>query len=498
MLYSLIVVGVVVLSLSLLLIFKNKIPASIIDKGVKIASIVLFSLGILRMFINDNFIWVINGGTYGVDANGIPIYYKEIDILQSILRWGHYLSYVVIPCAAFFTKRIYKNVTVYFCTIITILQLIFFKDTTTYFLIDSERAIYLLPIIRYMEYALELILALLIPLVIRFIQGHKFDYKNKKEWINFFILLPVMLLICVPVYLPQSLFGFTEIEMGPLSWTNILWIVLVLAFIAILYFSLRYKDYETRYSTLIFISLLLFLHYNSIYLMDLVASRLPLQLCNLGAYLILIAFLIKKQAFFDFVLLANVPGAAIALVAVDVSQPILSFWNIHFYIEHTWVFVLPIVAVALRIFKRPGKAAFKHFIIGFSTYFLICAIGGLIINCALYEEYHWFFNKVNYFYMFEIDLIGAIPFLKFLYKWEVSLGGYIFYPLFMLLVYCFFVVFCLIFNYVYLYLVKTGDDHYRLRQIKIDMRNEKGYYERKKKKMPQYDYEENLEGEVVC
>ena len=102
----------------------------------------------------------------------------------------------------------------------------------------------------------------------------------------------------MPVYLLQSLFGFTDRYMKPVSMENFAWIFVILSMIAIIYFVFRFKSYEVRYSVLVFIALLLFFHYNSIYLMDLKASRLPFQLCNLGAYIVLIALLIKKQKFF--------------------------------------------------------------------------------------------------------------------------------------------------------------------------------------------------------
>ena len=494
MIYSLIVVLAVAICLALLLIFKNKIPQEYINKGLKVATIVLFTIGTFRHFLNDSFIWVINGGTYA------DVYYKDIDVFQSLVRWGHYFCFVVLPCAVFFKIRTYKNFAVYFCFFVAVIELFIFKDTMTYFLIDSGRAIYLPPIIRYVEYMLELFICLLVPLVIRFVQGHKFDLKNKKEYFNFFGLLPVALLIVMPVYLLQSLFGFTNKFMNPLSTENFAWIILIFVIIAIIYFAYRFRSYEERYSILIFLALLLFFHYNSIYLMDLVSSRLPFQLCNLGAYMVLIAFLIKKQAFFDFVLIANVSGAAIALFGVDVSQGLLSFWNIHFYIEHTWVFILPILAVALKIFKRPGKKAFKHYLIGFSIYFIFCALSGVIMNYVFfkyYDPYHYFFNKVNYFYMFDTKVLGLLPFLKFTRDIPLTIGGvYTIYPVYMLFVYLLFIVFCWLFYYGYKIFLNIGDDHFHLRQVKIKMRMENGYYEKHNKKVPQLDYEE--EGEKLC
>ena len=141
MVYSLIVVLIVAAIITLLKIFKKKIPNRWLSKGIKAASIVLFSIAVFRSFLNDDFIWVINGGTYS------DILYQKSDIVQSLLRWGHYLACVVLPCACFFEKRIFKNVAVYFCFFVAVIELFFFEQTLTYFITDSGRAIYLPPII---------------------------------------------------------------------------------------------------------------------------------------------------------------------------------------------------------------------------------------------------------------------------------------------------------------------------------------------------------------
>lgn len=484
MIYSLIVALAVSVCFILLFIFKNKISQKNINTILKIAAVGLFTLGVLRNFLNDNFVWVINGGTY------LEVYYDKRDIIQSLLRWGHYLSYVVLPCAVFFKIRTYKNFAIYFCFFISFIELFFFNKTMSYFLTDSGCAINTAVWFRYVEYMLELFICLIIPLVLRFIQKHKFDIKNKKERAYFLGLLPLALLIVMPVYLPQSILGFTEIYMKPLTIPNFAWIIFNLIIIVIIYFAFRFKSYECRYSVLVFLALLVFLHYNSIYMMDLLASRLPFQLCNLGAYLVLIALLIKKQGFFDFVLLANVPGATIALVAVDVEGGLLSFWNIHYYIEHTWIFVIPVLAVALRIFKRPGKNSIKHLLIGYTIYFIVCSVSGIILNSFFYDPTHAFFNKVNYFFLFDTKVASYLPFLGFTRNYPVVLNEYLFYPLYMILIYILFFIYCLMFNYVYKIFTKIADDHFHLRQIKINMRKENGYYEKHNKKVPQLDYDE--------
>lgn len=480
MVYSLVIIAIVLATIIPLIILKNKLNKKHLLLSMKVLAIVLFSLGILRCFLSDSFIWIINGGTYD------SLYYQSSDVVQSLLRWGLFLSYIVFPCAMFFKHRTLKNFAIYFCMPVAIISLFFYNDFLSYFTIDSGRAIMTADWFRHFEFMLELIITILLPLMIRFLLGHKFDVKNKTEWINFFGLLPLALLIVMPVVLPQSLFGFTNKYMIPLSFPNILWIIIIFAIFIILYFAFRYKDRETRYMICIFLALYLFLHYNSIYLMDLKMSRLPFQLCNLGSYLILIALLVKKQWFFDFCLLANVPGAMIAFCVPDVGEGMLSYWNIHFYIEHTWVFVIPLLAVALRIMDRPSKKSLKSYFIGFSIYFLFCAISGIIVNSYLYIPNHSFFNEINYFYLFNTTVLEVLPFLGFTRSLKVTLNGYAFYPLYMLLIYILYSVFCMVVYYVYLKLCKVGDDHFKMRNVRIDLHRERGKYKKRKKEPKQY------------
>jgi uncharacterized membrane protein YwaF len=356
-----------------------------------------------------------------------------------------------------------------------------------YFVTNSGRAIYVKEWFRHIEFTLELSIMMFVPLVFRFLLDHKFNVKDKTEWFNFFGLLPLALFIVVPVTLTQSLFGFTQMFMIPFSLQHILWIVVIISMFVILYFAYRFKDRETRYMICVFLALYLFMHYNSIYLMDLNMRRMPFQLCNLGSYLVLIALLIKKQGFFNFILLANVAGALIAVFVPDIAEGMLSYWNIHFYIEHTWVLILPLLIVSLRIFDRPAKGSIKHFFIGFTCYFVFCAVAGIIINCFLYQENHQFFNDVNYFYLFDDTVVKILFFFVFTRKVPVTWSGYTFYPLYIILIYILYAIYCLILFYVYREACKLGDDHFKMRGVRIDLLKERGYY-KKRKRLPNKEY----------
>lgn len=480
MIFESIIIAIALITIVTLFMLKDKIGETKINIIVKSLAIALFVLINVRSFLNDNFIWTINGGTYG------HVYYKRHDYLQSLLRWGLLVAQVSIVCSAFVKTRTIKNIAIYFGLPIVLVCTLFYSDFLTYFLTDSGRAIYAPSAFRHIEFILELSLSLIIPLMFRFIQKHKFDIKNKKEWGYFAIILPLAIITTIPVTVPQSLFGFSNKFMKPFTTPHFVWLALILAIYVALYFGFRFNKKENRYALLLYLSLFLFIHYNQIYLMDFNMKRMPFQLCNLGAYLILIAIVIKKQAFFNFVLIANAPGSMIALCVPDINEGMLSYWNIHFYIEHMWVFIIPLLAVSLRVFERPQKNAIKHFLIGFTCYFGFCALGGILANCVLYKPFDMFFNKVNYFYLFDNTVLSILPFLSFSRKLAITWGGYTFYPIYMLSVYVLFSIYCIIFYYIYRQLCIVGDNHFDVRRMRIDTRIEQGKY---KKRIPQREYE---------
>lgn len=463
-----------------LYIFRDKITSDKMNLIAKIMAIVLFTLGVFRLFLNDSFVWVINGGAYG------GIYYKTTDVLQSILRWGMTFAYIVYPCAIFFSLRTLKNFAIYFCFPIVLLSVFFYNDFMSYFLQDSGRAIYAQEWLRHVEFSCELILMIVLPLIIRLCLGHKFNIKSKSEWFHFFGLLPCALIIVIPVTLPQSLFGYTKQFMNPMTVENFAWIGTIFALMIVLYLAFRFKNRETRYALCVFLALYLFYHYNSIYLMDMKLSRLPFQLCNLGSYLVLIALLIKKQGFFNFIFLANVPGALIAFCVPETSEAMLSYWNIHFYIEHTWVFIIPILCVVLRIFERPAKNSIKHFFIGFSIYFIFCALSGIIINGFIAKPDDPVLNEVNYFYLFNTTVLEVLPALGFTRLVPITISEYTFYPLYIGIIYLLFCFFCIVVSFIFKWLYKIGDEKFFDRQLRIDLWEERGYYKKRKKIPPKF------------
>ena len=128
----------------------------------------------------DSFIWVINKGIYD------GVYYESTDILQSILRWGQNISYVVFAMAIFFKSRLFKNIAIFICLPFSILNTIYFSDFMAYFMGDVlgtvGRGIQTSYLFRSIYFSVELGISLLIPITFMLIDRHFFNFKDKTEW----------------------------------------------------------------------------------------------------------------------------------------------------------------------------------------------------------------------------------------------------------------------------------------------------------------------------
>lgn len=435
------------------------------DKTMKILAIVYLVWVFFRYMLADSFIWVINKGIYD------GVYYEKTDILQSILRWGHHTSYVVLTMACFFKSRLFKNVALLFCLPFAILTTCYFGNFMDYFMavgMKVGRGLFAPEWFRSIYFMVELILAIVIPLLFVVVERHYPKFNDKTELKNFLISLPFMVIILVPVYLPQSLIGYTQYTTTALTIGNLIWLGITAIEIIVLYFIFRFKDYRSRYMLCMFLALGLFMHYNSLYLMGFTISRLPIQLCNLGAYFFVVALLIKNQKFFNFTFIANVVGTLIAMIAPDTEGGFAGFWNIHFLLEHMQVLVIPMLCMLLRIFKRIDKKAIKHLIIGFSIYFAFCFVSGTLLN-GFAEDGGY--GRVNFFYIFDLEkAFGYFPFISFTEKIHFRLfNRFDFWPVFQMFIYFGFLALCMLFYFVMIKFYDLLDDHFELRKARIDM-----------------------------
>lgn len=447
-----------VLSAALLLLFAKRTDA-VFYKMLKVFTIAFCAVGLFRFMLCDGFIYVINGGLLN------EVYYKSTDVLSSVLRWGYFANYSILPMAVFTKSRLLRNIACYYCLPFSILCAVYFEKFMPYFAQDTG-SIYLDPTFRSVYFVIELALAISVVLLVCLRSKHFLRVTDLREIAALIVSLPLVALVTMPVYVPQSIIGYSKLHIGTFNNVHILWMVGLAAITLILYRIFRFRSYEDRYNLCLFLSIVLFFHYNSLYLMGFNLPRLPIQLCNLAAFFYIIAIAFKLNRFSQFCFIVNTTGALIAIFSPDFSTTGVGFWNLHYIFEHSLVFMIPVLAMGLRIFPRITRRSIKYSAIGFVCYFVFCVVGGGLLN--IFSDYTG--QEVNYFFMFKLDkaesFVSAIARADVL---PVTIGAFTFYPILMITVFIAFSLLCLLFYRFTLYCYSIEEDHLNLRSAGLDI-----------------------------
>lgn len=215
-----------------------------------------------------------------------------------------------------------------------------------------------------------------------------------------------------------------------------------------------------------FLTILLFFHYDSLYLMGFTIKRLPFQLCNIAAYFYLVAMVFKLKKMFHFCFLANIVGTLIAILMPDFATGDFSFWTTHYVFEHSLVLLVPALVMGLRIYPRVSPKSIKYLYVGFTAYFLFAFITGVILNG--YSDVTG--ETVNYFFMFDLEMaFDYFPFVTFAGNYPCVFGRFEFYPIIVGIIYVAFSLLCCLFYLLVKFCYKLEDDHLELRASSIDL-----------------------------
>ncbi len=427
---------------------------------LKVLTVAFCAVGFLRLFLSDAFVLVVNGGWV---HSG---YLDKPDYLQSFLRLGYYAGYSVLPMAVFFKTRLFRNLASYVFLPASLLSAVFVDRYMEYFFMPEALGYKIAPNLHYWIFMLELALAIAIPVLLQISEKHVFNVKSVREWLTFFVCAPFVFIVTMPAYFIQSVFGADQLYPALMSKYHITCMVVLLFVTLALYYLFRFRPYCDRYAICVFLALALFYNYNTCFLLGMTLKRLPIQLCNLAAYLLLPAMIFKMKRLFQFCFIANMFGTVFAILLADFSQGYFAFWNVHFLLEHSLVLMVPALAMGLRIMPRLTKKSLKYFFIGFTVYFIFCFIMGTVING--YAETQT--DRVNYFYMFDLDLaFEYFPFLTRAGDLCITIGIFEIYPIVIGIVYVGYSALCLLFCLLIRLFYRLEDDHLTLRAASIEL-----------------------------
>lgn len=380
--------------------------------------------------------------------------------LFAILRWLNCVSFVVLPIACFFKSGTFKKIAVFFCMPVAAANFFFIGKYLGYFtsnegrglnslhwISDSVKVLFRNEVFRGIWAGVNWILVLLIGVGLILSAREELRWK-RGAFLRFIAILAGVTILVIPIYVPQYLIGYTDILFDKFTLLHLTWVLMIIGLIVGLYYIFRYRSAQDKYILCLVLAISLLLQYNSMFaaIAEINFKRLPLQLCNIGSYLILLTLITKNKKIFYFTIVINVVGALFALAVPDVDGEGIGYlWNVHFIVEHTAVIAAPILCLALGVFPRLNKTALKHFLIGFALYFVAVLIIGTVLNGIAEITGNDYF-EVNYLFMFDSEaadsLIGG---LGQLFEYEIRIGNFVLRPVIQAIVFLVFNAVCLLF-----------------------------------------------------
>ena len=445
---------------AVLLLFRSR-EASRLDLLLKVFAVSFCVLAFSRLFLSDAIVFNINGAWYE------NVKYENADIFHAILRWGYFINCAVLPMAVFYESRFFRNILTVVCLPFSVLSAVFFGKYMEYFISELGRGFHVPAPIRYVLFIVELVLAISVPLIIIIGKKHIPNVRCKKELVDLILGIPAVAFASMPLYLPQSIIGYDSQTPKIGGNYHLTWIAFLFVLCVSCYYVFRFKSYDERYRFCMFITILGFFQFNSIYLMGVTIKRLPFQLCNIASYFYLVAMVFKLKKMFQFCFIVNMTGAIFAIIVADLSIGNFSFWTMEYVIEHTYVLLVPAMVMGLRIYPRVDTKSLKYIFGGFTIYFLFAFVVGTILNG--YSDITG--ETVNYFFMFDLELAyDFFPFMTFTSNWHYTFGRFEVYPMVIMGIFCLYSLLCYLIYLLVRFSYKLEDDHLELRRSSIELR----------------------------
>ena len=358
---------------------------------------------------------------------------KAMTVISIILNWLLNASILLVVLFPFYKVKT-QAVVKYFCFITGLLSFGFMHYVIVG--VAGEGAFYGFNL-RALLMSIEIAILIGQSFIV-FMQNNMFKIK-KKEALSFLYILP-MLIFIMPSYIPSALFGFGNplIEIDGLS----LWhrVFLYFSFIVpiIIFIVLKNKNLETKKFMLLYLSLSALTVFISTYRFQswLDPTSWPIHLCHTAMYIIPLCIIFKWDKIFYFTFFINVLGAFLAMAMPNTTGNVLSYGVLHFWSNHYFAFFMPLLLVALSIYKRPKLRQFIYSAIAFTIYFVLIAF----INA-------WFSNygEVDFFFInsdFIADKLGtwAENLRNVTFTFNIGNLKFVLYPLYQFLYWLVYVI----------------------------------------------------------
>ena len=381
----------------------------------------------------------------------------------AVLDWLTTITIALCILAPFFQKKEVKEFCAFFGSLIVLVNVVALKPTVVSILGEAD-------MLHWRTFVYEGVLALTAIICFNLLADilvNK-DFSGIGKRIAQAALFGAVYLIAfMPVYLPQLLVGYAGQETKDFTFTHRLLIYATLLIPVAIYFAKRHKSEEERYFLLVLLSLSGVIQYFSFHAHRTGSSVFPLHLCNTAIVCMFFAYAFKIKSLYYFTYFINVLGAFCAIILPDTSSLITRMSNIVYWYNHLYAFFLPLLGVALGIFKRPNLKMMGGSLVVFTIYVVFVFFLNSYLNSPIFGDKY----ESNYFFLYNDFFIDKFPFarpLKYNYIWNYTAFGTEMkaYPVFVLTIYLVFVALTFAMWGFYTMVFRISDEHRELARRK--------------------------------
>ncbi|MCD8204703.1 MAG: YwaF family protein [Coprobacillus sp.] len=317
--------------------------------------------------------------------------------LTVIAVWLEIVAVLLCSLYPFFTRfKVLKNYAKTLGLVSSVLNFVLIEQVSYSF--AGEYSLNLCSIFMAIEVGLVIVMCLL-PYLEK--GGYKINARELFDMLSVFLIIVIM---SVPPYLPEALFGrFGLNRVSGFETYHRMYIYIAIGIFAIFLLLLRNRDKDFIRMMLLYLIMgtIIAYAYNDSFKNFTEIYSWPLHLCELGIFLIAICLVFRCKWLFWFTLFANVVGAFGAMLFPGYSgyyafsDYVVKFWYIHIA-----TFVTPLLMVLLGVYERPRFKQFLTGCLGFLVYFVaICFIDAILVN------YH---STVDFFFVVGTDITDVL------------------------------------------------------------------------------------------
>lgn len=423
-----------------------------------------------------------------IGLNSSP-FNKVITIFSLLAIWLEYIAVICVLLNKTYKINILCFINKYICPIIFIFNLILINKTT--FLLQGNNSI-ILKLFLIFETIIGFIMSLYNIVSVK----NKFNYQQVIKYLLLFLL---MMIPSMPCYFVQFVFGYGKgtLIIKDITFEHRLFVYVGIIVPCVLYFVLRNKSEELKKFVILYISLATLIGFmvNYDYTNILRPWSWPFHLCNTAMFIIPICLIFNRKKLFYFTYFINVLGAFLAILApnYDSTTNILSMRIFNFWFNHWIAFFMPILIVALKLFKRPGIKEFKYSMIGFLFYYILVFLLNVFFSA--------FDHSVDYFFInsnFIAEKLGkwAEDLFNITLSFSISNKTFVIHPLYQTLYFVVYILLGLGMWFIYNEFFIIADNHYEL-HLKLHKMKLDNYAYMSVEKNKRKDYPMNTSDEII-